>query len=66
MKHRWHTVPGPRSTSNKGGTATHCVRCGHIREYVNGRATFYDPDMESVSLTATECVPNNQPTTNER
>lgn len=45
MRHRWG---GPNNaskrTSNEGGLAVACIRCGMVREYVKGIPTYFIND----------------------
>lgn len=43
-RHKWDGPNGRRATSNKGGLAVSCEKCGCVREYVVGKATFFMGD----------------------
>lgn len=45
-RHKWNGRGdlAPMGTSNRGGLAVSCIKCGCVREYVKGIATFFIDD----------------------
>lgn len=55
--HKWSSPnTGKKATSNKGGVATSCLRCGCVREYVNGKVTYFIND--TIYFQSPECNPS--------
>lgn len=45
QRHKWSGINSrKRKTSNNGGLAVSCVKCGCVKEYVKGYATYFIND----------------------
>lgn len=60
-RHKWNEPKGVhKGTSNKGGFAVMCIKCGCVKEYVNGVPTYFINDNVYDKITP-DCKPHNHP-----
>lgn len=54
-RHKWNgnSERLPKATSNNGGMAVACLKCGCVREYVHGLATYFIDNI--VYIQAPKC-----------
>lgn len=45
-RHKWdgNSEASPKATSERGGLAVGCIKCGCVKEYVSGIATYFIDD----------------------